>query len=411
MASSELVLAPQVDRNALKRSEMQIAQSMENAGKKASIEMRKDLKREVSNGLNQGVKDGVSKSRGNMKALGLGVAAAAAMVIADTMDKTLGSLEDNIDRIMGKLDTIREVSENAKAFGIDEGRYAAISVLGSAKGLDQSDMQGIFAGFAASLQDDEMKGFKGIRDTQGMEKAFFDFLSSTAKLTGSDRENQLIKVFGEDDMRLVSRIMGPMAAMQSSGQPMNLESLYKNVTGRDLQLAAMQQGISRSQTAQGMITAQQAQFLENTFIKGVTPGQASAVTSVASSQKNLEAAQMTALNLQVKAKILADQLEVKQIQAGTIMGDFMFDFFKNEIDLAKGDVGWMEYIKQGFKTSPMANAIKSKEGQEFLTSLPQSPMRMAEQEVSDAFSAMFELIGNKLDAINNSLSNNNHEKY
>lgn len=411
MASSELVLAPQVDRNALKRSEMQIAQSMENAGKKASIEMRKDLKREVSKGLNQGVKDGVSKSRGNMKALGLGVAAAAAMVIADTMDKTLGSLEDNIDRIMGKLDTIREVSENAKAFGIDEGRYAAISVLGSAKGLDQSDMQGIFAGFAASLQDEEMAGFKGIRDTQGMEKAFFDFLSSTAKLTGSERENQLIKVFGEDDMRLVSRILGPMAAMQSGGQAMNLESLYKNVTGRDLQLAAMQQGISRSQTAQGMITAQQAQFLENTFIKGVTPRQASAVTSVAASQKNLEAAQMTALNLQVKAKILADQLEVKQIQAGTIAGDFMFDFFKNEVDLAKGDIGWMEYIKQGFKTSPMANALKSKEGQEFLTSLPQSPMRMAEQEVSDAFSAMFELIGNKLDAINNSLSNNNHEKY
>lgn len=411
MASSELVLAPQVDRNALKRSEMQIAQSMENAGKKASIEMRKDLKREVSKGLNQGVKDGVSKSRGNMKALGLGVAAAAAMVIADTMDKTLGSLEDNIDRIMGKLDTIREVSENAKAFGIDEGRYAAISVLGSAKGLDQSDMQGIFAGFAASLQDDEMAGFKNIRDTQGMEKAFFDFLSSTAKLTGSDRENQLIKVFGEDDMRLVSRILGPMSAMQSDGQAMNLESLYKNITGRDLQLAAMQQGISRSQTAQGMITAQQAQFLENTFIKGVTPGQAGAVTSVASSQKNLEAAQMTALNLQVKAKILADQMEVKQIQAGMIAGDFMFDFFKNEIDLAKGDIGWMEYIKQGFKTSPMANALKSKEGQEFLTSLPQSPMRIVEQEVSDAFSAMFELIGTKLDAINNSLSNNNHEKY
>lgn len=411
MASSELVLAPQVDRNALKRSEMQIAQSMENAGKKASIEMRKDLKKEITNGVAWGIDSGVKKSRGSMKALGLGVAAAASMVIVDTMDKTLGSLEDNIDRIMGKLDTIREVSENAKAFGIDEGRYAAISVLGSAKGLDQSDMQGIIAGFAASLQDDEMAGFKNIRDTQGMEKAFFDFLSSTAKLTGSDRESQLIKAFGEDDMRLVSRIMGPMAAMQSSGQAMNLESLYKNVTGRDLQLAAMQQGISRSQTAQGMITAQQAQFLENTFIKGVTPGQAGAVTSVASSQKNLEAAQMTALNLQVKAKIIADQLEVKQIQAGTIAGDFMFDFFKNEIDLAKGDVGWMEYIKQGFKTSPMANAINSKEGQEFLTSLPQSPMRMAEQEVSDAFSAMFELIGNKLDAINNSLSNNNHEKY
>lgn len=336
MASSELVLAPQVDRNALKRSEMQIAQSMEAAGKKASISMQRDVKKHLKKGVSDGVDDGVKSSSGKFKALGLGVAAAAGAIIASTIDKTLGSLEDNIDRIIGKLDTIREVSENAKAFGIDEGRYAAISVLGSAKGLDQSDMQGIFAGFAASLQDDEMAGFKNIRDTQGMEKSFFDFLSSTAKLTGSDRESQLIKVFGEDDMRLVSRIMGPMAAMQSSGQSMNLESLYKNVTGRDLQLEAMQQGISRSQTAQGMITAQQAQFLENTFIKGVTPGQAGAVTSVASSQKNLEAAQMTALNLQVKVKITADMLTVEQIKAGVVTGNMVLDF-TNSISKAIDD--------------------------------------------------------------------------
>lgn len=344
MANSELVLAPVIDRNALKRSEMQLANAMESAGKKGSIAMQKDVKKHLKKGVEDGVEDGVSGSTGKFKALGVAVALGAAAIIADTIDKTLGSLEDNIDRIMGKLDTLREVNENAQAFGIDPARYAAISVMGAAKGLDQSDISGIMTGFSASLSDERMSEFKEIRKNQGMEKAFFDFLSSTGKLSESQRQQQLIDVFGEDDMRLASRFMNPMIAMQSAGESMNLESLYQNITGRTLQLEAMRAGIGRSQQAQGMITAQQAQFLENVFIKGVTPGQASAVTSVAASQKNLEAAQMSALNLQVKAKILADQMEVKQIQAGIVTGDAVLSYSESLMSFIK-DPDLKKYAK------------------------------------------------------------------
>lgn len=412
MASSELVLAPQVDRNALKRSEMQIAQSMEAAGKKASIEMSKDLKKEITNGVAWGISSGVEKSRGSMKALGLGVAAAAAMVIADTMDKTLGSLEDNIDRIIGKLDTIKEINSNAIAAGISNDRYAAMTVMAASQGMDASDLSGIMMGFIAALQGDEMTAFKKIRDEQGTEKAFFDFMSTLSNTKGSEREAMGIKGFGEDDYRLASRFIDPIGKLQESGKSANLESLYAAMTGgAQLDLAALKRGIDRTSIANQAYNKQNATVLASQLSKGVTVGQVGSVNAYNASNRNLEAAQMSALNLQIKAKIIADSLTVKQIEAGVISGNFMFDFFKNEIDLAKGDIGWQEYIKQGFKTSPMANALNDKEGQDFLNSIPQSPMRMAEKEVHDAFSAMFELIGNKLDAINNSLSNNDHKKY
>lgn len=412
MASSELVLAPQVDRNALKRSEMQIAASMENAGKKASIEMRKDLKKEITNGVAWGVSSGVKKSRGSMKALGLGVAAAAAMVIADTMDKTLGSLEDNIDRIIGKLDTIRDINNDAAAFGIGNAEYAALNVMGASQGLDSGDISGFMTGFTASLADEQMVAFKKIRDEQGTEKAFYDVLSTISTMKGSEREEMGIKVFGEDDYKNVSRFINKMSEIEASGGQLNLETLYSSMTGgNQLNLEALRAGLDRTALANQAYNKQNAATLANQLSTGVTAGQVSSVNAYNASNRNLEAAQMSALNLQIKAKIIADSLTVKQIEAGVITGNFMFDFFKNEIDLAKGDVGWQEYIKRGFKTSPMANALNDKEGQDFLNSIPQSPMRMAEKEVSDAFSAMFELIGNKLDAINNSLSNNDHKKY
>lgn len=326
MASSELVLAPQVDRNALKRSEMQIAASMEAAGKKASISMQRDVKKGISKGVKSGVNDGVSGSKGKFKALGLGVAVAAAAVIADTMDKTLNSLEDNIDRILGKLDTIKEVSSDAEAFGISKERYAAMSVIGASQGLDLSDLSGIMTGFSASLSDERMSEFKSIRDKQGMEKAFFDFLSSTGKLSESDRQQQLISVFGEDDMRLVSRILNPMMQLQNSGQELSLGSLFKQTTGSNLDLNAIASGMSQSEQAAKLRNKQIAQDQLRNFTSPVTAGQVQGIGAVAASQRNVEAAQMSAMSLQIKAKIVADTMTIKQIEAGVITGNMVVNF-------------------------------------------------------------------------------------
>lgn len=223
--ASELVLAPVIDRAALKKTEMQVSQSMEMAGKKASIAIRNDMRKQIKWGVVKGFDDGMKPVSGKLKLMGVAIAAAAGAVIHDTMQKTFSSLDENIDRIMGKLESVRDITQNAQAFGIDSARYAALSVMGASAQMDQGDIQGIMAGFVAALKDEEMAGFASIAQQQGTEKAFFDFLSSSAKLGERDRQDQLIATFGEDDFRLVSRFMNPMMQMQSSGQELSLQSL------------------------------------------------------------------------------------------------------------------------------------------------------------------------------------------
>lgn len=324
--ASELVLAPVIDRNALRKAENQISTSMALAGKKGSMEIQTQLRLNVKKGVIKGFDDGMRPATAKMKALGVTVAIAAGAVIHDTMQKTFGSLDENIDRIMGKLDSVRDITRNAEAFGIDSARYAALSVMGSAAGMDQGDIQGIMAGFVASLKDEEMSGFAQIAKTQGTEKAFFDFLSSSAKLDERARQSQLIQTFGEDDFRLVSRFMNPMMQMQAAGQQMTLSSLFQKMTGANLDLGAISGGLARTGQAQSIVTQQQTEQLLKSIISGVTPGQAQAVTAVSASQRTLQAAQMSTLELQVKARIIANDLEVKQIQAGGMAVGSVIDY-------------------------------------------------------------------------------------
>lgn len=330
--ASELVLAPVIDRAALKKTEMQVSQSMEMAGKKASIAIRNDMRKQIKWGVVKGFDDGMKPVSGKLKLMGVAIAAAAGAVIHDTMQKTFSSLDENIDRIMGKLESVRDITRNAEAFGIDSARYAALSVMGTAAGMDQGDIQGIMAGFVAALKDEEMAGFASIAQQQGTEKAFFDFLSSSAKLGERDRQDQLIATFGEDDFRLVSRFMNPMMQMQSSGQELNLPSLFKQMTGANLDLGAIQSGLSRTGQAQGIVTKQQTEQLLASIIKGVTPGQAQAVTQVSASQKRLEAGQMSALELQVKGRIIADNMEIKQIEMGKAAATSLAGYISDNID-------------------------------------------------------------------------------
>lgn len=324
--ASELVLAPVIDRGALIKSQKQMEQSMEMAGKKASVNIMWNLKKNIKKGTKDGFVDGMKSALPTAKTLGVAFAAASAAIVYDTMQKTFSSLDENIDRIMGKLESVRDITRNAEAFGIDSARYAALSVMGTAAGMDQGDIQGIMAGFVAALKDEEMAGFASIAQQQGTEKAFFDFLSSSAKLGERDRQDQLIATFGEDDFRLVSRFMNPMMQMQSSGQELSLQSLFKQMTGANLDLGAIEAGLSRTGQAQGIVTKQQTEQLLASIISGVTPGQAQAVTQVSASQKRLEAGQMSALELQVKGRIIADNMEIKQIEMGKGASETMLSY-------------------------------------------------------------------------------------
>lgn len=324
--ASELVLAPVVDRNALKKSQNQMQESMAMAGKKASMSIRNELKNNVKRGTSEGFRDGVRDSMPTMKSMGAMLAVAAGAAVYDTVNKTMGTLEQNLDRILGKLDSFREITRNAEAFSMDPARYAAISVMGTSAGLDQGDISGIMAGFVAALKDEEMAGFSNIAKEQGTEKAFFDFLSSASKLSDTDRQQRLISAFGEDDMRLVSRFMNPMMQMQNAGQQLTLQSLFQQMTGTGLNLEAIQAGLSKTSGARAMLTKQQTEQQLQQLISGVTPQQAQAVTAVSASQKRLESAQMSALELQVKGKIIADNMEIKQIEMGKGAIQSMFGY-------------------------------------------------------------------------------------
>lgn len=326
MASSELILAPVVDRNALKKTQMQTENAMKEAGKKASIDTRKHLHKNIRQGTIKGFDDGIRTVSPKLKMIGAAVAVAAGAVIADTLDKTLGTLDENIDRIMGKMESIREIALNAAAFGITSERYAAMSVMATSAGMDQGDLQGIMAGYVAALKDPEMAKFQKMAKTKGMEASFFNFLASTGTLSEQERQQRLIGVFGEDDMRLVSRFLQPMMQMQKSGQQLSLQNLFQTMTGTQLDLPSLRRGMGRTAAAQQAVTAQQTTQLLAQLTTGVTPGQAAAVTAVAESKARVDAARMTTLDLQVKTRIIADNLEIKQIEAGKMMVTETFDY-------------------------------------------------------------------------------------
>lgn len=409
--ASELVLAPVIDRTALKKTEMQVSQSMEMAGKKASIAIRNDMRKQIKMGVVKGFDDGMKPVSGKLKLMGVAIAAAAGAVIHDTMQKTFSSLDENIDRIMGKLESVRDMTRNAEAFGIDSARYAALSVMGTAVGMDQGDIQGIMAGFVAALKDEEMAGFASIAQQQGTEKAFFDFLSSSAKLGERDRQDQLIATFGEDDFRLVSRFMNPMMQMQSSGQEMSLQTLFKQMTGATLDLGAIQSGLSRTGQAQGMVTKQQTEQLLASIIGGVTPGQAMAVTQVSESRKRLEAGQMSALELQVKGRIIADNMEIKQIEMGKAASETMLGYSSDLMSFIKNPT-----MESYSKTIPVARMLNpdslSPEARALLDSgAANSAMTMPIDMITQALQSMVESLNNLSEASTKGLEQEDANKY
>lgn len=353
--AAELIFAPSVDRNKLKRTEIQISESIKNAGKRGSLGLQRQVMDATSRGASDGLDDGFRDAAPGLRNLGRTIAAiAVGAVVTDTLQKTFGSLEENLDRIQSKLEGIMEITSNAAAFEIDPARYAAISVASQAVGLDQSDLSGIIAGFRAALDDPELVKFREIAKNKGFESAFFNFLSASGQLTGSERSSQLIKAFGEDDFRLVSRLIEPINQLRSQGQEGNLQNLFRQITGQNLDLGAIAGGLNRTAESQRIVAQDQSRALLDQIISGVSGGQAGAVTALAQSQREVQATRMETLDLQVKAKIIADQMEINQIRAGSLASESVFQYGEDLMEFVENPS-----VETYLPTIPLYRSIQS----------------------------------------------------
>ena len=314
MANNELILAPEIDRTALRVAEKNMDEAFERSAKYAGVEARKQLAKGVERGIGDGAKKGVN----HLRLAAFSIATAAAAVAIDSIEKTLGGADDVMARMQEKLNQVSETMLTGEAFGIESGAMAALSASFMTKNMDVSDLRGMLSGFTAAIEEEGGEEYKAIRDEKGLEASFLTYLKSISQLDKSQQVGAMIPVLGEEDAALAGRIVSVMQEMTKGGKEITTTSLSETILGRDVDIAGLTDKAEQAQVQSEKLAQTNARAFLDSF-KPVSDENINAMQDLIASNRQLEKAHENAFDLKVKTKIIANELEVNQLRAVTAL--------------------------------------------------------------------------------------------
>lgn len=314
MASSELILMPEIDESTLRDAERRT----EEAFQRASKQIGSDLKKDISEGIKNGADSGSNILMTRMKLAAGAIAVAAGAVVTDTFQKTLTGVDEVSERFNEKVKTISDLFSSSSAFGISPERYAGLITAGVSVGLEQDDIRDMIAGFVAAFQDEEAIKYKELAETKGIESSFVTMLKTAAEMPAEQAQQFLTKILGETDAVLAQRLVEPIRGLLEDGIETTFQSVIDAIYGGQIDLAKLADSLERSQEQANKIAFQDAKDFYDSLLAGVSPEATQAELKLRASQRALEAEHMKTFDLKVDTRVIANELEIKQIKAGSM---------------------------------------------------------------------------------------------
>lgn len=310
-ATSELILAPAIDQQALKKSADRLTKAMGDASDK----LGKQTEKEIKEGSEKGLKDGFSSGGGfGLNKLKTGLVAVIAAAGA-AVTHALSGIEDDINRVIERLNQSRDVSQEAGAFNISAGSYAQINAIMTAAGYDIGDTRGMLSGFQASLNDPEMAEFKKIADRDGVLNSMLDYIKSAGNMSQTDRAGAF-QLFGDDDA------VKAMNLLKMMGSSTDLQTFFTGVTGSKATEQQLTEALKKAGVQTGIYNQAVSQAYIDDLIRSGQSGQGTIAARNLKLDRSLEAAQETLLPEKMQLKELKVTAEISTINAtkATIVG-------------------------------------------------------------------------------------------
>lgn len=320
--SSEFILAPRIDerkmREESKKMEIELRRTAKQAAEDFDFWMGKGFERGVETGGDK-VKNKLKHLQGFLMLTGANLASEAVMAAAgvakDIATKAFQGAEEYAQIARERLNDMSDISDTADALGINRGRYAALSAVGISARLDQSDLRGLLSGFVGALERPEMAAYKSSAEKNGIESSFLDFIGSMAKLTPEVAAQYMNQVFGDEDALLASRFMSPFKKMLANNSDLTFQNFVDTMMGGNVRTNELGEALNRGEGAAAVLSQGDAEAFQKRIIDGITQNQAKNIVDLDASEERRIQANIDVLDLKVKGKILADNAEIKVVNA------------------------------------------------------------------------------------------------
>ncbi|MCG9699643.1 hypothetical protein L1D19_05790 [Vibrio natriegens] len=320
--SSEFILAPRLDEQKMRKE----SKKMEIELRRASRQAADDFEYWFGKGFERGAEKGGDKVKTKLKSLqgflmltGANLASSAVMAVGqmakDIATKAFQDAEGYAQLARERLNDMSDLSDNADALGINRGRYAALSAVGISARLDQSDIRGILSGFVGALERPEMALYKEAADKNGIENAFLDFVGTMSKMKPETAAQYMNQAFGDEDALLASRFMKPFKKIIDEKGELSFQNIMDTMMGTKVRTQELGDALNRGEKSANILATGEAQAFEKRIIEGISQKQAQAVVASDASEAKRIQAHLDVLDLKVKGKIIADEAEIKAVEA------------------------------------------------------------------------------------------------
>jgi len=309
-AHAELVISPKVDASEQKRVINKMQETLEKGAKQARMDeiLQRDIER--------GADIGGAKLFATLKTVAGAVATVLGAALASSIDAATSNANEVLDKLLEKTESIKDSIQTAEAMGLDPARYAAIEIAGTALGQDKGDIRGLLSGFVGTLGNDEMKNYKELADTSGLETAFFTFLKQASTMEQGDRNILLNEAFGDEDAVKAGVWVQQIERLEDSGEDLNTKNLIEAIIGRPVSFEAIERGQEITKENSRIVTIEQARQQQKDLERGLTQSEAANAAELLRSDKQVEDAQRETFELRVKRAVFENEVTMAQVDVG-----------------------------------------------------------------------------------------------
>lgn len=328
-AHAELVISPKVDPSEQKRVIDKMQEALEKGAKQARMDeiLQRDIER--------GAEAGSTKLLKTLKTVAGAIATVLGAALASSVDAATNNAHEVLDELLERADKIKDSIRTAEAMGLDPARYAAIEIAGTALGQDAGDIRGLLSGFVGTLGNDEMKNYKELADTSGLETAFFTFLKQASTMEQGDRNILLNEAFGDEDAVKAGVWVNQIEQLEDSGESLNTKNLIEAILGQPVSFEAIERGQDITRDSSSILALEMSRQQLSDAYKGVTREQGESGARLKHSDKELSNSQEDTFELRVKRAVFENEVEMGKVAVGEMTANTALgasDFYSRLLD-------------------------------------------------------------------------------
>lgn len=325
--SAELLFIPKLDQAATRNVAKNSKEAISNATKQAGAESKANLDKSIFDGIKDGGRKGFGKLKefgstfagefgGKLSLTVVGIATAAAAVVADTVEKSLGGADEVADRLRERMNAQRQVELTGSAFGMSSGQYAAFVEGAQAMGLEMEDITGMMSGFSDSLANPEMARYKELVDNYGIDAGFIDLIQKAAAMDATKAQQFLSNAIGGEDAVKVNMFASKVREMDDKGLGVSLDSMASYITGRKIVSADITKDIDAQKPYRDRVYQHDSYLFDKHLRQQVSDQDVADINSRSDSRESVDDANTNAFHQKTLTANTLDSITVGQINAG-----------------------------------------------------------------------------------------------